>query len=83
MIQIAWEWLVAHGSLTNRHLLSKDGLNVKRSSFVCALLGRLPGVEVVGGGRPIEIALMAPRGSRERHGRGPTRASSARSRPAN
>jgi HKD family nuclease len=61
MIQIAWEWLVAHGTLTNRHLLDKDGLNVKRSSFVCALLARLPGVEIVSVGRPIEIALTAVR----------------------
>ena len=59
MIQIAWEWLTAHGTLTNRYLLDKDGLNVKRSSFVCALLARLPGVHVVSAGRAIELA-MAP-----------------------
>jgi hypothetical protein len=46
MIQIAWDYLAAHGSLTNSYLLNKDGLNVKRSSFVCALLARLPGVLV-------------------------------------
>jgi hypothetical protein len=56
MIQIAWEWLLAHGTLTNRHLLDKDGLNVKRSSFVCALLARLPDVQVLRV-RPIELAL--------------------------
>ena len=60
MIQIAWEWLTAHGTLTNRHLLAKDGLNVKRSSFVCALLARLPAVRVAAT-RPIELAL-APAG---------------------
>ena len=46
MIQSAWEYLQAHGVLTNRFLLSTDGLNVKRSSFVCALLARLPNVSV-------------------------------------
>src|SRR5688572_15664293 len=35
MIQIAWNHLEKYGSLTNAHLL--DTLNVKRSSFVCAL----------------------------------------------
>jgi hypothetical protein len=54
MIQIAWEWLTTHGTLTNRHLLADDGLNVKRSSFVCALLARLPGVGVASA-RPIEL----------------------------
>ena len=52
---------MAHGTLTNRHLLDKDGLNVKRSSFVCALLARLPGVEISTARRPIEIALTAVR----------------------
>jgi hypothetical protein len=59
MIQIAWEWLVSHGSLTNRFLLSTDGLNVKRSSFVWGLLARLPGVELVSR-RPIEVRLTEP-----------------------
>jgi hypothetical protein len=56
MIQVAWDWLVAHGSLTNRHLLATEGLNVKRSSFVCALLAVLPEVDVRSR-RPIELAL--------------------------
>jgi hypothetical protein len=56
MIQVAWDWLVAHGSLTNRHLLATDGLNVKRSSFVCALLTMLPEVEPRSR-RPIELVL--------------------------
>lgn len=56
MIQVAWEWLKAHGTLTNRFLLSTDGLNVKRSSFVCALLALVRGVEVVSR-RPITLRL--------------------------
>jgi hypothetical protein len=56
MIQSAWDYLQAHGALTNRFLLSSDGLNVKRSSFVCALLARLPDV-VVRSTRPITLAL--------------------------
>jgi hypothetical protein len=43
MIQIAWERLQSHGRLTNRYLLADEGLNVERSSFVCALLARLAG----------------------------------------
>ena len=58
IIQLAWEWLSTHGTLTNRHLLAEDGLNVKRSSFVCALLARLPGVQVATT-RPIALALAA------------------------
>jgi len=42
MIGLAWDYLRAHGTLTNRYLL--DILHVHRSSFVCALLARLPGV---------------------------------------
>lgn len=56
MIEIAWEYLASHGRLTNRYLLADDGLNVKRSSFVCALLGTLPGV-TVSSRRPIELRL--------------------------
>lgn len=44
MFTLAWEYLRAHGRLTNRYLLAQDGLNVKRSSAVCAILARLPGV---------------------------------------
>ena len=61
MIQSAWEYLQAHGQLTNRHLLSTDGLNVKRSSFVCALLARLPGVHV-SSARPITLSLTPETG---------------------
>lgn len=47
MITIAWEWLTTGGKLTNRMLLADDGLNVKRSSFVCGPLATIPDVEVV------------------------------------
>ena len=56
MIQSAWDYLQAHGSLSYRFLLSSDGLNVKRSSFVCALPARLPGVRVQSR-RPITLGL--------------------------
>jgi HKD family nuclease len=59
MIQIAWEWLQTHRQLTNRFLLATDGLNVKRSSFVCAVLARLPEVRVTRL-RPIELTLSVP-----------------------
>jgi hypothetical protein len=64
MIQIAWDWLQAHGALTARFLVATDGLNVKRSSFVCALLARLPEVAFVSTRPRIELALR-PR--RRRH----------------
>ena len=56
MITIAWEWLVAHGSITNTWLVADEGLNVKRSSFVCALLARFPDVRVKST-RPITLEL--------------------------
>ncbi len=56
MIQVAWDYLQAHGRLTNRHVLDSDGLNVKRSSFVCAPLAWLPSV-VVTATNPITLAL--------------------------
>lgn len=54
MIQAGWDRLRHQGSLTNRELLATDDLNVKRSSAVCALLARLPGVRVVSND-PIEL----------------------------
>lgn len=54
MIQVAWDHLSEHGSLTNKHLLSSEGLNVKRSSAVCAILAQLPGVDVTSS-RPITL----------------------------
>jgi hypothetical protein len=56
MIQSAWDYLQARGVLTNRFLLSTDGLNVKRSSFVCARLAQLPEVSVEST-RPIKLRL--------------------------
>lgn len=58
MLDVAWAALLADGELTNRRLL--DDLRVHRSSFVCALLARLPGVRVAGR-RPIRLVLDAPR----------------------
>ncbi len=43
MFNVAWERLRTHGRLTNRELLQV--LRVHRSSAVCAILARLPGVE--------------------------------------
>jgi hypothetical protein len=45
MFTLAWDYLRTHGLLSNRYLLATDGLNVKRSSAVCAILARLPGVD--------------------------------------
>ena len=57
MLQLAWDYLRLHRALTNHYLLAADGLNVKRSSAVCTLLARLPGVEVVST-RPIALRLV-------------------------
>lgn len=57
MIQAGWEHLRSYGSLTNAYLLSAKGLNVKRSSAVCAILARLPEVRVVST-RSIELAWL-------------------------
>lgn len=46
MINVAWDHLRSQGSLEQRFLLATDGLNVKRSAAVMALLARLPGVTV-------------------------------------
>ena len=47
MLNMAWDYLRTHGELTNSFLLNE--LRVHRSSFVCATLARLPGVEEVEG----------------------------------
>ena len=44
MFTLAWDCLHTHGRLTNRYLLAPDGLDVKRSNVVCAILAKLPGV---------------------------------------
>lgn len=54
MLRLARDYLAFHGSLTNRFLVADDGLNVKRSSAVCALLAQLPEVEVASR-NPIEL----------------------------
>jgi len=58
MLNTAWAHLQATGGLTNRYALASDGLNIKRSSAVCALLAKLPGVAVVSS-RPIELRTTA------------------------
>jgi hypothetical protein len=55
MIQVAWDWLQAHGQLTQTYLLADDGLNVKRSAFVCALLARLHGAPRCAGAKPARL----------------------------
>jgi hypothetical protein len=52
MLNLAWDTLRARGRLTNRELLEE--LRVHRSSFVCAILARLPDVKSEDGR---EIAL--------------------------
>ena len=60
MFQLAVDHLEAHGRLTNAYLLSSEGLNVKRSSAVCAILSRLPGVELVSR-LPVELGRRQQR----------------------
>lgn len=47
MFNLAWDHLRTHGELSNRTLLEE--LRVHRSSAVCAILARVPGVRVRGG----------------------------------
>lgn len=63
MIEVAWDYLRSHGRLTNRFLLDTDGLNVKRSSFVCALLAKLPGVVGTYSAADGVVLALASRGS--------------------
>jgi hypothetical protein len=44
MLNLAWDALRANGRLSNRELLHE--MRIHRSSFVCTLLARLPGVTV-------------------------------------
>lgn len=48
MFNLAWDQLRTHGSLSNKTLL--QDLRVHRSSAVCAILARLPGISVRPGG---------------------------------
>jgi len=61
MLNLAWSYLKTHGELTNTHLLNE--LRVHRSSAVCALLQRLPGVHRAPG-RPVKLVWRphAPNG---------------------
>ena len=54
MLDVAWASLLSDGELTNGRLLNE--LRVHRSSFVCALLARLPGVRVASR-HPIRLVL--------------------------
>ena len=54
MIERSWTHLVTHGRVTLAFMLDKDGLNVKRSAFVAALLACFDDVRVVSS-RPVEL----------------------------
>lgn len=56
MLQAAWDHLNETGELTNVELVASDGLNVKRSAGVCAILARFPQVEVTSTS-PIRLRL--------------------------
>jgi hypothetical protein len=58
MLRLAWDYLAFHGRLTNTYLVADDGLSVKRSSAVCALLAQLPEV-MVRSRNPIELEWVA------------------------
>jgi len=58
MLNLAWEYLRARGELSNSTLLKE--LRVHRSSAVCAMLARVPGVEVAST-RPITLRWQGPR----------------------
>lgn len=57
MLQLAWDYLSAHGELSNTTLLNE--LHVHRSSAVCAILATLDEVEVVST-RPKILLRMRP-----------------------
>ncbi|MDQ3266732.1 MAG: phospholipase D family protein [Myxococcota bacterium] len=56
MLNVAWRYLRSQGSLMNSHLLNE--LRVHRSSAVCALLARIPGVAPIQEGRRIGVKLL-------------------------
>jgi hypothetical protein len=58
MFNLAWDHLRTHGELSNRTLL--DELRVHRSSAVCAILARVPGVRV----RPGRVITLEWAGAR-------------------
>ncbi|MHB8877794.1 MAG: phospholipase D family protein [Myxococcaceae bacterium] len=59
MFNVAWDYLRAHGELSNDTLLNH--LRVMRSSAVCAMLARLPGVERAPG-RAVGVRLAHRQG---------------------
>jgi hypothetical protein len=73
MLTLAWDYLQTHGRLTNRYLLAPDGLNVKRSSGVLAILATLPGVTAQVTKRDGSTLTLHRRGvaARERRARDP------------
>jgi hypothetical protein len=58
MFNLAWDHLRTHGELSNTTLL--DELRVHRSSAVCAILARVPGVRV----RPGRVITLVWAGAR-------------------
>jgi len=60
MFNLAWDYLRSKGELTNAFLLNQ--LRVHRSSAVCAILARMPGVEAVQGSK---VALRLVRGAKQ------------------
>jgi hypothetical protein len=56
MIKRVWDHLLATGSVTQQEVLATDGLNVKRSAFVTALIARFDDVRVAST-RPVELRL--------------------------
>jgi len=54
MFNIAWDYLTSHGTLSNATLL--NDLNVHRSSLVCAVLAKVPGVEILSR-QPIRLGV--------------------------
>jgi hypothetical protein len=57
MLNLAWDTLRTRGTLSNQEML--DELRIHRSSFVCAVLARLPGVRVEPG-RSIVLRYASP-----------------------
>lgn len=55
MLTLAWEVLLAEGTLTATLLRADDGLNLTRASEICAFLARLPDVQVAST-RPVTLS---------------------------
>ena len=59
MFELVWDALRARGSISQQEVLSGDGLNVKRSAAVCAILARLSGVRAEKRGRLMYLVWEA------------------------